>query len=237
MARTAGILTLLLVVAFAGCSDDITCPGDDGSDSPFVTAHVRQRGGERPFTAASLTVGGDPVPSTLVASVNYREYDEEVLIDGPLLYATLDDSAVIWQPGTPCTLRVSTDIGFARAPAVVPTAPVTAAPATVTLGDSLLVSWSSSNDADFYSLRAVVRADDDSLVVAASVEDTFYTIQSDELSMSGVLEGAVSAVSGPLPEAGAEGNVTGEGWGFFSVSYETDESDFSTSVLEPVVQR
>jgi hypothetical protein len=235
MARSLAVLALLVVVVLAGCSDDITCPDcEDAPDKPFVSAHVRQRGGDQPSTVATLTVGGDPVPATLVASVNYREFGEETLVDGPLLSATLEDDAVIWQPGTPCTLRVSTDAGFARASAVAPSAPSVWAPATVTLGDSLVVSWSAADDADFYSLRAVLREGVDSLVVEVSVEDTLYVFMPDALTMSGELTGVVASVSGPLPAAGANGNVTGEGWGFFSVSYETDNSRFAATVLEPV---
>lgn len=235
MSRRVGVLALTVVVlAAGGCSDDVTCPDpDDAATKPFVRAFIRQTAGEPDTTFATLTVGGDPVPTFVVASVNYREFEDADLVEGPLLYAELEDGVVIWQPGTPCTLRVSTDEGFARGSAVVPQAVTPTAPASIVLGDSLVVSWSPADDADYYALRAVLRAGSDSLVVEMSVDDTTAVVAAGAITMAGDLTGAVAAVSGPPPEAGAQGNITGEGWGFFSVSYETGASGFSTTVLAP----
>ncbi|MBD3367110.1 MAG: hypothetical protein GF405_02905 [Candidatus Eisenbacteria bacterium] len=230
--RVTAITLLLVAFGAGGCSDDITCPdADDAAARPSIRAFVRQTTLGSPATTATITVGADPVPSLLIASVNYRDFGEPELIDGPLLRATMEEEQVVWQPGTPCTLRVSTDSGFARAPAVVPEAASVSAPATVSLGDSLALHWSLSADADYYAVRAVVRSGPDSLVIETTTVDTSLVIAAQDLSMTGELAGVVSAVSGPLPAQGSSGNVTGEGWGFFSVSYETGDSSFEVEVV------
>lgn len=225
----AALLAALAAAAGYGCSDDVTCP-DPGEipDRPYIHAFVRESVGDG--TRAEITVASDPVSSFLVASVNYRGFDDPETVAGAVLVASLDDELVVWQPGTPCTLRVSTDAGFARASAVVPGAPQATSPGAVALGDSLTITWTPAGDADYYTVRGILHAGSDSLVIEESVEDTFVVLAPSVISLSGELTGAVSAVSGPFPAAGAEGNVTGEGQGFFWISYEDATSAFAVTV-------
>jgi len=228
------ILVLLIALAAAGCSDDITCPDpDDQPTKPFIRSQVRQTDGPSPRTLATLTVGGDPVTSLLAASINYREFGEPEFLDDPLILAAIEEDAVVWQPGTPCTLRVVTDMGFARGSAVVPEAAAPVAPPSITLGDSLRVAWGPAQDADYYIVRAVVRADGDSLVLENAVTDTEAVFAADAVTLAGSLEGVVRAVSGPIPETGSDGNITEEGWGFFSMSFEDASSSFELIVEDP----
>ena len=52
------------------------------------------------------------------------------------------------------------------------------------------------------------------------------------ISSPGVLTGWVSSVAGAFPEGGAEGNISGVGWGFFTVSYSDDAGVFAVEVSD-----
>ena len=50
----------------------------------------------------------------------------------------------------------------------------------------------------------------------------------------GYVSGHVAAVSGPFPGVGAQGNVTGEGWGFMRLSYRDPGAIFSIFIAAAI---
>jgi len=49
---------------------------------------------------------------------------------------------------------------------------------------------------------------------------------------TGVVSGFVATVAGPFPEGGAAGNISGDGWGFFSLRYLDSGSAFDITVSD-----
>ena len=67
-----------------------------------------------------------------------------------------------------------------------------------------------------------------------NTESAGVTFESDDLPFTGDLTGVVEAVAGPFPEGGSEGNVKGDGWGFFTSSYSNAGSAFAVIVYDPL---
>jgi hypothetical protein len=240
-------IAALACFAFAGCTDDITCPEPPQEESaPYIYAFVDQRtGGRTEWTHAEVSCTADPLPSLLIAFINGREISE-LESQGELgLRVTLDDDIVIWQPGTLCSLGVTTNYGYATATGVMPEGPDVIAPETISLGDTLALSWGRVSDADYYRVDATLfhvgaapgtaspepaYGSRDSLSLSAVTRDTSVFFLPDEIGYEGSVVGVVEAISGPYPESGAEGNVSGDGWGFFTLRHSGPGSDFSVNV-------
>ncbi len=215
--RGAAALVLAVVIACAGCTDDVTCPAPGDDTAPFIVGSIEA--------------------TTYIVSVNGRGLEEPDEIQEFGLTATLEETAVIWQPGTPCTLRVTTNYGFAEAAAVVPGPVVVSAPAEIVLGDTLTVTWDASDDADYYTLHATLEGEsNETVAIEATVEGTSASIEPSSLPFAGDVTGYVVAVSGPFPDGGAGGNVTGAGRGFFTVSYHDAASTFEVTVSDAGVR-
>ncbi len=163
--------------------------------------------------------------------------------DGLSLLAVLDDDAVLWQPGTWCLLEVTTDYGYATAAVVMPDAAAVTAPAEISLSDTLKLIWRSVTDADYYDVSAVLVPDAgalmrgawssrDTLALLATTRETFAVFLPGSIVSTGVVSGVVEAVAGPFPEGGAAGNVSGDGWGFFSLRYLDPGSAFDVVVSD-----
>lgn len=240
-AVTALVATAVAAVALlsGGCSDDVTCPDPVAADvEPFVSGGVAEFGGDRAeWTSIEVFCSSDPLPGLFAVLVNGRQLEIGPSPDCLGLVATLDEDQVVWAPGTHCTLQVTTDFGFAAAGARVPGSFQVTAPAQIALGDTLTLEWDPSDDADYYVVNAVLEGDEDTGVLSATVADTTVSFLPADIGMTGELAGYVTAVSGPFPDGGTEGNVTGVGWGFFTTSYYDGASEFSVTVTELVTDR
>jgi hypothetical protein len=234
----AAIAALVLTMSLASCSDDIVCPGGTTITAPSISGAIvesRLPGGDS--TVASVRCVSDPLPDEFAVFISGRQL-LDIAVESPLsLLATLEDDDIIWQNGQGCSLRVTTDAGLATASVSVPGAFSVAAPADVALGDTLTITWRPSDGADYYTVRCVVRsAREDSLVLERSITDTVVVFEPDDISMAGAASGHVRAVAGPYPDGGSEGNVSGRGWGFFTVAYYDSLCLFGFSVNDPAVR-
>jgi hypothetical protein len=211
------VLPLLAV----GCTDDVVCPEPNGSaDGPYISARVSERVDED-GGATSVTVfcAGDPVPSLFVVYVGDTELPEAVPADEPGLVTTLDEAGLLCEPGTRCSLKVTTNYGFAGAGTDVPSAFAVDAPETIVLGETLPLTWHPSEGADYYVVTFLLTGPVDTVAVSEIVADTMVTFGTSVLTTAGELVGQVEAVAGPIPDVGAQGNISGAGWGFFAVAY------------------
>jgi hypothetical protein len=235
-AATAVVAVSVAAIAFlvAGCSDDVTCtdPGT-GDVEPFISGGVAEFGGDRAeWTSIEVFCSADPLPNLLVVLVNGRQLDVASSPDHLGLVASLDEEQLLWAPGTHCSLQVTTDYGFATAATRVPGSFSVTAPAAVSLGDTLTLVWGSSEDADYYVVNAVLDGSGDTEFLSETLADTTVSFLPEDIGMAGEFTGYVEAVSGPFPDGGTEGNITGAGWGFFSTSYYDSQSEFSVTVTE-----
>lgn len=225
---------MLVAMSLASCSDDIVCPDDTIIVAPAITASVvesRLAGGDR--TSVDVHCVADPLPNDFAVFVSGRQIDDIELVTPLALRAMLEDDDIVWQHGLDCSLRVITDVGVATAIEPVPGAFAVEPPADITVADTLSLSWAPADDADYYTVRCVIRsARDDSLVLKRSVVDTTISFSPDEITLPGPASGWVRATAGPLPDGGTDGNVTGEGWGFFTVSYYDSLCLFEFSVAD-----
>ena len=231
------------VLLAGGCSDDLICPEVEPADTtPYIRAFVAQRSGSGDeSTHAEVACTADPLPSLLIAFVNGRTLPDVGPSDGLGLLAVLDDDTVLWQPGTLCSLEVTTDYGYATSAAVMPAAAAVTAPAGISLGDSLRLVWGSVTGADYYEVSAILVPDAsatmwgfpgnrDTLALSATTRETFAVFLPGSLTSTGVVSGFVETVAGPFPEGGAVGNVSGDGWGFFTLRYLDPGSAFDVVV-------
>ena len=239
MRKVATFLAVAVLLA-GGCSDDLTCPVLDPADVlPFVSARVVQNAGDRlGSTHAEVVCTADPLPSLLIAFINGRELPYVGPSGDLSALATLDDDTIVWQSGTRCSLEVTTDFGYATAAAVVPAAVLVLAPAEISLGDTLRLTWEKAAYADYYEVSgtmasgggALVAESRDTLAFSLTTRDTFAVFAPEIIALEGAATGTVTAVSGPYPESGASGNVSGDGWGFFTLRFTDPGSAFSVTV-------
>lgn len=237
--RTAGgrLGTAALVAALAvatGCSDDVTCPVAEEGLEPYVAATAVEGVSEDGrFTTAHVFCTADPLPGLLTATINDRQFDATVPVNEPPgLTASLMDTDWIWAPGIDCVLEVTIDAdGIASATVTAPDPPRVLPVGPATVGDSVRVSWRPSSAADYYNVRVVLRSGGgDSLVAAETTRGTTAVFAPEVVPFAGELSGRVSAVAGPLPEVGADGNVSGFGWGLFTFSVYDSSGLFSLAV-------
>ena len=232
-----------LVLLSVGCSDDIICPEAGPADTvPYISAQVVQNSdGPDESTHAEVVCTADPLPSHLIAFINGRNLPPVVPPDDLGLLAVLDDDTVLWQPGTRCSLEVTTNYGHATAAVAMPAATTVTAPTEIALGDTLKLVWRSVADADYYEVSAVLvpdagalmrgaRGSRDTLALSATTRDTFAVFLPGSIVSTGVVSGFVATVAGPFPESGAAGNISGDGWGFFSLRYMDPGSAFDVTV-------
>jgi hypothetical protein len=223
------VTALILTALVTGCADDVVCPGVGEPDiEAFVTARVVEAAGApRDTTWVEVHATADTLPTLLFASVNDRQIDD-VAVDELGLSVSLEDDAVIWQPGTICSLRVTTNYGFATSSEAVPSGSEVTAPDAITLGDSLALAWTSAVGADYYVVRAALGGNE----ITATVRDTAAIIEAVDIPVAGTMRGHVEAVAGPFPETGGGGNIDGAGWGFFRVAYHDSGSTFEVAVAD-----
>lgn len=228
------VMAFAAALATAGCSDDVVCPIGTAPDvEPFVSARVVEAALTRGDTTwVQVYATADSLPTLLFVSINGRQIDNVDMDDDFGLLASLEEALIVWQPGTECSLRVTTNYGFATSSEPVPSGLVIAAPGTVSLGEPLVLSWTSADDADYYVLRGALGDVGFATEITATVRDTMVTIEAAEIPSAGVLRGYVEAVAGPFPEAGSEGNVGGAGWGFFTIAYHDLASVFEVAVAD-----
>lgn len=228
-----------LVLLSAGCSDDIICP--ELQETPYISALVVQRSdGEGESTHVEVVCTADPVPAGFAAVVNGEVLPVVVRPDGLGYLATLEADEVLWPPGNSCLLQVSADHGQAGATVFVPDAPAVTAPAEIFLGGELELLWESVTDADYYIVSAVLVTDEGARVHGAPAgwdtlvitRETSALFSSETFSSPGVVSGFVETVAGPFPESGAAGNISGDGWGFFTLRYRDSGSVFEVIVSD-----
>ncbi len=234
-----------LVLLSAGCSDDIMCPEVEPVDTtPYISAQVVQSSdGPDGSTHVEIVCTADPLPSLLIAFINGRTLPLAEPQDDLGLLAVLDDDLVLWQPGTLCSLEVTTNYGYAVAAEVAPAAATVTAPAEISLGDTLKLTWRSAADVDYYEVSAVLISDAgapvfsaprsrDTLALSVTTRDTFAVFLPESIVSAGVVSGLVMTVAGPFPESGAAGNISGDGWGFLSLRYRDSGSVFEVIVSD-----
>jgi hypothetical protein len=247
LVRAAVCLALAGCIAVTvGCSDDVVCPD---ATSPYISARVKEVGAARAgSTYVEVYCSNDPLPGTFNVSVSERQLPEGTEAEDRLgLVTSLSDTLIVWQPGTNCLLEVTTEFGIASALETVPGTFEVDAPGTLSIDETLTLTWSESQGAAYYVVEAwlatgaldphgtgeatVDPRGDGEPVLDIAVEGTSASFGPTELPGMGVLTGRVWAVTGPFPEAGAVGNVTGGGWGYLTVSYRDAGGEFEV-VLE-----
>jgi hypothetical protein len=234
--RSVGVaflaILLPLIALTVGCTDDVVCPDPGGSaGGPYISATVSEsvtNGGEA--TSVTVFCSADPLPNLFVVYISDTELSNVGPADEPGIVATLDESQLLWQPGTGCSLKVTTEYGFASAGGVVPRQFVVDAPDTIELGETLPLTWHPSAGADYYVVSFLVAGASDTVTVRETLTDTSVTFGPSIITSAGDVTGHVTAVAGPLPDGGAHGNVSGAGWGFFTVAYYDTMSVFRTIV-------
>ena len=230
-----------LVLLSAGCSDDLVCP--EPEPTPYISALVVQTSGGDESTHAEVLCTADPLLSGFTATINGRTLPAVVSPDGLGFLATLDVDDVLWQPGTQCLLQVATNYGQAAATVAMPAATTVTAPTEIALGDTLRLVWRSVADADYYEVSAVLVPDAgglmrgawssrDTLALSATTRETFAVFLPETIVSTGIVSGFVVTVAGPFPEGGAAGNITGVGWGFFTLRYRDSGSAFDVVVSD-----
>jgi hypothetical protein len=228
----AGMLPVLLIAQ--GCSDDIVCGDTPPEVTPYISARVvesRDPGGD--LTLVEVFCAADPLPDLLSAAVNDRAISH-VGPDNHGLLATLEEPSIVWQAGTRCSLRVITEFGVATSGSYLPMPFPVSAPESIAVGDTLTVTWRASERADYYGVSMLLAAGTpNEKTITATVRDTFAVFLPSALSAAGELSGFVSAVSGPYPDGGSPGNISGAGWGFFTAAYRDSASAFRVMITEP----
>lgn len=235
-AWSGALITAVVCAALAaGCTDEVVCPIPTQPDAlPFFSARVVEAATVRGDTTwVEVFATADPLPDYVVASINTRQIDQLGTAQSPGLLVTLRQSAIVWVPGTGCSLKVTTNYGFATSGETVPTGSQVSAPESVTVGEPLVLTWLPSDDADYYAISATLEEGlRDAVEISAVVEDTSVTIDADAIPFPGTVRGFVEAVAGPFPAVGADGNVGGVGWGFFSIAYRDPGSVFEVTVAD-----
>ena len=237
-----GAATLL---ALAGCSDDVVCPDLVPDEANvYIAAHLTQVSDSGPRDAsahAELVCTSDPLPTTLIAFINGRELSEVESHEGLGLRASFDDDVVLWEPGTSCSLGVTTNLGYATSVILVPYAADPVAPLESAVDETLAILWSAAAGADYYRLTATLVPEEagrggqrDTLEFELNTRSSRVTFEPDDLPFTGSLAGVVESVAGPFPEGGSAGNVEGDGWGFFSARYSDAGSGFAVTVYDPL---
>lgn len=226
----AGALGLALG---AGCSDDVVCTGET---TPYVAARIEEVGAARGgSTYVEVYCSSDPRlnPSSLYASVADRRLGDPVEAPDQIGFLmTLSDTLLVWQTGTSCLLEVTTEFGIASAQEVIPGAFEVTAPETVMVGETLSLAWTSSYGADYYRVQASHEGQDGEADLDIAVNGTSVLLDATEVGSAGTLSGVVWAVSGRFPQSGAAGNVAGEGWGYYTVSYREAGDEFEVVVRD-----
>jgi hypothetical protein len=237
---------VLLAVALAGCSDDVVCPELVPDEANvYISARLIQisdAGGDlEESTHAELVCTSDPLPTTLISFINGRELSNVGPGEELGLQASFDDDEVLWEPGPPCSLGVTTNLGYATSATLVPFAAEPSAPLESVVAESLTISWDAAAGADYYRVTAMLvpgayaRAGSrDTLVFEINTESSGVTFEPDDLPFTGDLTGVVESVAGPFPEGGSDGNVEGDGWGFFTSHYTNAGSAFSVIIYDPL---
>jgi hypothetical protein len=233
--RRRGIAAaLVLAAAAAGCSDDVVCPIDTAPDqTPFVSARVVEAALARGDTTwVQVYATADSLPTLLFVSINDRQIDSVTVDEDFGLVVSLEEDVIVWQPGTRCSLKVTTNYGFATSSEVIPSGFAVAAPGTVLLGEPLVLRWSPADDADYYRIRWLLEGGGEGSEIAATVRDTSVTVEPEDIASAGTIRGHVEAVAGPFPQTGTEGNIGGAGWGFFTTAYRDPASAFEVTVAD-----
>jgi hypothetical protein len=243
--KIAGACMTLIVLA--ACSDDVVCPDIAPQANVYVSARIEERSSATTGTTVRVAATADPLLSLLAVFVNETQLTD-VEADGLDLVASLDDGDVLWQPGTRCSLRVTTNYGFATSGLTVPEAADVQAPPSVAPGETLTISWSSAGGADYYMVAARLTgtdlrkhgalpgsgpADQREELFSVATTGTVYAYVVPIDAPAGVVSGTVDAVSGPYPQSGQEGNISGDAWGFFTSSYGDSGSGFSVQISLP----
>jgi hypothetical protein len=243
MRKTLLTMTALIALTAFGCSDDVVCPGVGPDETvPHIAASLSESSIERTAgTHAELVCAADPLPTLLISFINGRELSDVGSADGLGLRAAFDDDDVLWSPGVPCSLEVTTDFGYATSSVTVPEAAQADAPPEGAVAETLTVSWEAAVGADYYRLTATLVPEAgqrgghrDTLEFSKNTRATSVQFGAGELAFPGVLSGVVESVAGPFPEGGAEGNVGGDGSGFFSVRFADQGSAFNVVIHEPL---
>jgi len=227
------VAALALSALLTACADDVVCPIDTSPDvQPFISARVVEANGARGDTTwVEVRAAADSLPTLLFVSINDRQIND-VAVDGFELVVSLEEGVVLWQPGSPCSLKVTTNYGFASSSEPVPSGFAVSAPETILLGDPLALSWTAANGADYYVVRGTLEGDGIGDEITATVRDTAVTIDAGAIPFTGFVRGHVEAVAGPFPEIGSGGNIGGAGRGFFTVAYNDPASVFEVAVAD-----
>jgi hypothetical protein len=243
MRKTLLAAIALIALAAAGCSDDVVCPGVGGEETiPHIAASLSESSDGRAIgTNAEVVCAADPMPTLLISFINGRELSEVGLAEGLGLRATFEDDSVLWAPGVSCSLQVTTDFGFATSSVTVPEAADAVAPLESAVGETLTLSWGAASGADYYRVTATLAPASagrgghrDTLGFSVNTRATSVDFGPEDLAFAGDFSGTVESVAGPFPEGGAEGNINGDGSGFFTVRFIDQGGAFSVAIYDPM---
>ncbi len=195
------------------------------------------------------TVFADPVPTlehikvgqSTFAGANYYEYLPGYIMFGEYYYgfSIYNDYILIGTDFTPLSIELKTSSGTLNGTISLPD---TIQSVTVTIDDTIPVNQPipisfSCSDADFYRVSFTYQHQDGPASYVSYEIDTFVTNKSvtfpgSKIPKNGNIYGFfVVPVNGPLPQAGANGNMTGEGVGYLYYYYEGESGYLDKTIV------
>lgn len=237
MKRTLTILiTLVVGILFFGCEGDNSTNSDSVAQIMFVHAEHRNyywdnQSDEEVFVENTMAWGvvfGDPIPEfnyfklgeTTFSGDDYYEYYPGFVNFSPSYYA--DEPAMITSNFNPLSVEVKTSLGKLSGSISLPDTIISLELSeydTLQIDESFTISWPESN-AEFYSVYCDYEWRDENGNWHWEDLSDFVTGNSITYLGSIFLHNGeidyivVQPMNGPLPEAGAEGNMSGDGSGF-----------------------
>ena len=197
---------------------------------------------ERIYIPSILVYGnliGDPLPVIDYVQVANQKFSDPAnfsYYEGGVYFTTYNR---IWSDSipepkfAPVTIKIRTDLGEIEGSIAVPdtieTLTISAAD-TISLGTSITISWTGS-DADYYYVYFFHNWLEDFGYLLGYSTDTVVTTKSVTFAGSRFLkdgdisEFEVYPINGPLPVAGAEPNMAGDGYGYLYLENVTKSSD------------
>ena len=237
MKRTLTILiTLVVGILFFGCEGDNSTNSDSVAQIMFVYAehsnsYWDDQSDEEVFVENTMAWGvvfGDPIPEfnyiklgeTTFSGDDYYEYYPGYVGFG--FGDDADEPAMITSNFNPLSVEVKTSLGKLNGSISLPDTIISLELSehdTLQIGESFTISWPGSN-AEFYSVYCNYEWRDENENWHWEDLNDFVTGNSitylgSIFSHNGEIDYIhVQPMNGPLPEAGAEGNMSGDGSGF-----------------------
>lgn len=180
----------------------------------------------------------NPIPEFNYFKAAGIKFDDSFAFRNGPGYIDFDNTQPITSGYNPLTIEVNTSIGTVTGTVALPGS-VNSVNLNVTdslaIGQSLTVSWNNTG-ADFYEISAEFQYRDAEqnwhyIPLDTVTTSTSVTYPATIFTRDGEIEiWDIEAVNGPFPSAGMEGNMTGEGSGFFYLVNDLDDFDIEITV-------